>query len=220
MGKISVLFPSRGRPESLIAAVNSLRHNASSPAAVEILVAADPDDPATVEAAKVAKAWWWTAPERYGYARLHEYYNRLAAEAHGDWLLLWNDDATMLTQGWDQVIAAQDPAILWLGANHAPGACMFPAWPKAWTDATGHVSLSPHNDTWLQWLGQSLGLIRKIPVEMRHDRADVTGGHDDATYAEGRALIGPEGMVPGGIPDRDAIERDAEIIRALLAARS
>jgi hypothetical protein len=211
-------MPSRGRPTSLLAAINSLKWNACYPANVEVLVAADPGDQETVAVARIAKAWHWTAPERYGYARLHEYYNHLATLAHGDWLLVWNDDAIMVTEGWDEIIRAQDPAVLWLGANHHHTASMFPAWPRAWAVATGHVSPVPHNDTFLQHLGEVLGRLVKVPVEVRHDRADVTGANDDATYAEGRGRIGPDGMVDGydhGL-ERSTIMQDVPIIERLL----
>jgi hypothetical protein len=215
---VSVLMPSRGRPAALLAAINSLKWNACYPANVEVLVAADPDDQETVAVARIAKAWQWTAPERYGYARLHEYYNRLAGMAHGEWLLLWNDDAIMVTEGWDGIIRGQDPAVLWLGANHHHTASMFPAWPRAWAQATGHVSPVPHCDTFLQHLGEVLGLLVKVPVEVRHDRADVTGANDDATYAEGRGVIGPCGMVDGFDPqlERATIMQDVPIIQQLL----
>lgn len=213
---ISVLCPSRGREASLRESAASLLGRAADPGGVEVLAAVDPDDSDRYAAAGgPAGVRIWTAPERYGYARLHEYLNHLVTLASGDWLLNWNDDARMLTRGWDEVIAAQDPAVLWLQANHHPGASMFPAWPRAWAQALGHVSPVPHVDTYLQWLGEALGGLAKVPVEVLHDRADVTGNHDDATYREGRGRIGPHGMVPGGIPDREAVARDAETIRRL-----
>lgn len=216
---ISAIFPSRGRPESLIAAANSLKWNATAPSQVEVIIAADPDDPDTITAAKTAGVWHWTAPERWGYDRLHLYYNHLAGLAHGDWLLLWNDDATMQTQGWDRVIEEQDPAVLWLGANHHHGASMFPAWPKAWAEALGHVSPVAHCDTYLQYLGEGLGGLERVPVEVMHDRADVTGGHDDQTFAEGRGRIGPYGMVPGfdGAAVREQVVQDVLTIEKLRA---
>ena len=215
---ISVLCPSRGRPESLMLTARQLIDLAADRDQVEILVALDPDEyPASAAWDLPGQVRLWGAPQRYGYAGLQHYANHLLAMASPDatWLLNWNDDATMLTAGWDLVIRGQEPAILWSAANHNPGACMFPAWPAAWSRTLGHVSPVPHIDTYLQWLGEDLGLLRKIPVEVLHDRADLTGSHDDATYAQGRKRLGAEGMVPGGIPDRGAVARDAETIRQL-----
>jgi hypothetical protein len=59
-----------------------------------------------------------------------------------------------------------------------------------------------HPDTYIQGIGNELGRLRRIPVQILHDRADLTGFHGDDTYQEGRGLLGPEGMAPGW--DRDA----------------
>jgi hypothetical protein len=184
---ISVLLPSRGRAASLEATVRGLRDLARRPDLVEVLVAADPDD----EPTRTAQLGWpsrvWAAPERYGYGRLHEYVNRLAGLASGEWLLLWNDDAGMLTEKWDQVISSQPPAVLWPWTNDQPGCNVFPAWPRSWTRCLGHVSLSPHCDSWMQEIGHALGRQHRIPVRAWHDTFRLTGGHRDATYAESLA---------------------------------
>jgi hypothetical protein len=217
---ISLLCPTRGRPASLAVSVNGLLDLADTPSEVEVLIAVDPDDTGVYvgcEEGDGGKVWVWQAPERYGYRRLHEYYNALAAIASGEWLMIWNDDAVMLTSGWDTLIAAQPPGVLWMKANHCAGGNLFPAWPAAWTRALGHVSLSPHCDMWIQHLGQGLGCQRQVPVEILHDRKDVTGGHDDATYAEGRGPLGPNGTA-GPFPF-ELVRADVEVIRSLQAVR-
>lgn len=185
---ISVLLPSRGRPEALIESVASLRDNADDPDRVEVLVAVDADDPATRTAALVSSVTGITTfEERHGYSGLYHYVNELARKAMGDWLFLWNDDARMLTAGWDRIVHDQAPAVLWPHSNDIPTCNTFPLWPKAWTDLIGHVSLSPHCDSWIQYLGQTLGLHHRVPIQILHDRADLTGGHDDQTRAESLA---------------------------------
>lgn len=184
---ISVLLPSRGRPKALSETIDGLLGFADNPDRIQILVAADPDDEVTLGVSLPPTATVWTAPERYGYPRLHEYVNRLAALSHGDWLMLWNDDARILTRGWDTLIEAQAPAVLWPHSNDIPTCNTFPIWPRAWTDHLGHVSLSPHCDSWIQFLGQTIDRHERVDVEILHDRADLTGGHDDATRAESLA---------------------------------
>ncbi len=215
---ISVLLPSRGRPESLSASVDSLFRLAHTSARMEVLVAADPDDPGTQVAAAQAGARCWVAPERYGYTGLHRYVNELATLAGGEWCLLWNDDMRMRSLNWDLAIRGHRPAVLWPTANHAHHANIVPVWPRAWTDAIGHVSVTSHIDTYLQYLGEALGMHDRLPVEVLQARADHPGAHDDATFAEGRALIGPDGMVPGfdGPGVRAQVEADAMVIRRLL----
>lgn len=202
---ISVLIPSRHRPAGLAAATASLAESASGgPRAVEYLIAADPDDPDT---ARIAH---FTAPERWGYNQLHLYWNELARLASGEWLMLWNDDTLMRTRGWDQIIESHRPAILWPRLNHLPDGLQFPAWPRSWAGTLGYVSPCMHPDTYLQALGNHLGRLDHIPVEVFHDRPDVTGAAEDDTYRQGRKLLGPSGMIPG-------FDQNGEI-RAVVAA--
>ena len=96
--------------QSLAGSLASLESRRTGSSRVEYLVAHDPDDPPPYPPPPDAR--FWEAPERYGYQRLHEYYNALAAQARGDWLFIWNDDARMASEGWDEVIEAQEPAFL------------------------------------------------------------------------------------------------------------
>jgi hypothetical protein len=219
MPEVSVVFTSRGRPESLKAAIGSLLDHAVQPDDVEVIVAIDPDDLAYKESINLpSQARFWVAPERYGYNQLHVYLNELAVMALSPWCQWWNDDMRMQTRGWDEVISGHRPAILWPFANHVHHANIAPAWPRAWSDAIGHVSPTTHMDTYLQRLGEQLGRHDRVAIEVVHDRADVTGNHDDATYAEGRKLLGSEGMAPGfdAAAMHAQLDIDASIIRELL----
>ncbi len=197
MPDISVCFASRGRPDGLREAVSSLLDLAAEPDEIEIIVAVDPDDDSTHNIVKPPALQLWTAPERYGYTRLHEYLNRLAEFAAGDWMMWFSDDARMLTADWDRIILAQRPAVLWPYHNHLAAGNIFPAWPRAWSEAMGYVSPTAHMDVYMEWIGDALGRHDRIPVHVLHDRVDLTGNHNDATYAEGRKLLGSEGKVPG-----------------------
>jgi len=181
---ISVLLPSRGRPADLAKAADSLLTLAADPGAVEILAAADPDD----EAMTLARAWLprqiqvWTVPERFGYKRINEYFNALAALAKGEWLLLFNDDAAMLTPGWDAVIRGEAPGILWPEADYAPAINTFPVIPCAWVRHLGYVSLDQSADMWWYELGLRTETQRKIPVSIHHAHmcGDATANERDA----------------------------------------
>jgi len=184
---ISVLLPSRGRPASLAESIASLRNLAAHPDRVDVLVAADPDDPDTVTAADTCNATVWIAPTRYGYARLHEYVNTLASMSSTEWLLLWNDDARMLTRGWDARIEEARPGVLWPRHNGSPMLNVFPAVHRTFVETLGHFSLSPHCDSWVQDVATAVGAHHRIDVEVLHDRHDLTGGHDDQTYRDAQA---------------------------------
>jgi hypothetical protein len=191
---ISVLLASRGRPESLRRSIRGLLDTADQRDEVQVLVACDPDDPATYDAAVALPNpsgvnYTWIAPERYGYSRLYEYYNALAEHASGEWLLNWNDDAFMTTTGWDLQITDLPPEVLVadLHNSFSPGLCCFPAVRWEAVAALGAFCIdTPHIDSWWQEISRRSGTIRAIPAHVHHDRADLTGGHDDATYREGR----------------------------------
>lgn len=211
---ISVLLPSRGRPGPLAESIASLRDHAAHPERLEILVAADADDPETCSTAYRLDCRLVTFKHRHGYSGLHHYVNELARQASGEWLMLWNDDARILTEGWDLIVLAQEPGVLWPHSNDIPTCNTFPLWPREWTDRLGHVSLSPHCDSWIQYLGQTLGHHHRIPVQILHDRADLTGGHDDQTRAE--SLAGYR-TAEYGSPAMDAARAaDIATLRALI----
>jgi hypothetical protein len=161
---------------------------ADDPGRVSVLVAADPDDPDTAKAASASRAAHvFTAPRRYGYAQLHEYVNALAALASGEWLLLWNDDARMLTKGWDSRVTESKPGVLWPAHNDSPMLNIFPIVHQSIVTRLGHFSLSPHCDSWVQDIAHAAGIHRRVDVEVLHDRFDLTGGHDDQTRQEAAA---------------------------------
>lgn len=208
---IAVLLPSRGRVASLMDSVASLLDKAIAPERIQVVVAADPDDESTRKyACRMPNTSCWVAPERYGYGRLHLYFNALAdlflkSSAGPTWMLLWNDDARMLTQNWDDILRAQavlDPkmvvADLWVD-GHSPDLCTFPAVRKWAVAALGSFSpVTCHCDTWWQDIGRALGQIRPVPIKVDHQRFDLTGYHNDVTYREGQAqyrsaeFYGPE----------------------------
>lgn len=197
---ISVLLPTRGRVRQLQESMESLLFLAEAAWDVEIMLAVDPDDEATLYAMEYEEQpeqlHVWYAPERYGYKGLHHYINELAGRAHGEWLMLWNDDARMMTEDWDTIIeeaqrtVTPPGGVLWMMANHDQGGNLFPVWPRAWHTLMGYTSASPNNDVWISEIGRRLGVERRIPVRVFHDRADITGNNLDDTFNEGRAQMG------------------------------
>jgi hypothetical protein len=170
--------------------LSSLFGKATNPSQIEVLVAADPDDPATIEACRQADIYCWVAPERYGYSRLNEYFNRLADVASGEWLMLWNDDARMETISWDEKLLEAPPetmiADLWVD-GHSPDLCTFPVLRRHVLHKAGGVysPITCHCDTWWQDIGRRLGIIKPVDIQIDHQRSDLRPGmHADQTRAE------------------------------------
>ena len=182
---ISVLVPSRGRPELLKRSVNSLRATADNEG-LQVVVAADGDDPDTIlMAADLGVDCVVTS--RFGYEGLHKYYQKAADMATGNWLLVWNDDATMLTQGWDQEIEALPLNILVadIQTPHSP-LCCYPAIRRSVVKAYGRFSSdNPHVDTFWQDVGHATGSIYAVPVHADLEspvKPGQTHGYYDAPH--------------------------------------
>lgn len=174
---ISVLCPSRGNPELLARSVQSLRARAW--AEPEILIAADADDAATCRKALELTGRVHIS-ERAGYDRLHEYYQALAAVATGDWLLVWNDDAVMMTDGWDARIGELPPEayVADLASPHSP-LCCFPAVRREAVAALGKFSTAnPHVDTFWGDIAMASGTLRRVDVYVSCDSPVRNNPHD------------------------------------------
>lgn len=216
---ISVLLPSRGRVYSLLRSVHSLREHATLPDKLEILVGYDSDDQQTGQMAR-SQGCQAVEFQRQGYSKLHVYVNELTALAAGQWLLLWNDDATMLTSGWDSTVRLYDsrkPQVLSLSSTgFGHDLSCFPVVSAVLPQLLGHWSLSPHCDTWMQDIGREARCYQELPIEVYHDRFDLTGGHFDQTWREGQA--GYQSKDYYGPKLTEARKRDIAKVRAALRA--
>lgn len=194
--KISILLPTRKRTEAVIKSVGSLLSQAADPSQIELLIAYDDDD---TESQEFFSSTWFPfveqcgattkvfESERFGYLRLYKYVNMLAEQATGDWIMFWNDDALMLTENWDTEIVKNDG---YFGLLRMPCVTMehpfalFPIIPREWVSYFGKISPVNHSDWWIYNVTAPLARVKNIPVHVYHDRADVTGGNNDETFAE------------------------------------
>lgn len=177
---ISVLVPSRGRPELLQESIDSL-----GVGDFEILAYVDNDDPCLSEYMKVPTTYTLVG-KRHGYPGLNHYINDLCKIATGDWLFLWNDDALMKTPDWWKKVPETDkPEVINFDAN--PLNNLFPLVSRQVYETLGHFSLSPHNDSWVQDIANQVGIHTHVPgVEIYHRRMelnDKTKSETQAAYA-------------------------------------
>ena len=224
MKKISVLLATRSRPKMLENSIDSLLSNVSDSTNVEILLGVDNDDQDTIDFIqtedfqnKMQNTYNADVQailfDRLGYKNLHQYMNTLWGQASGEWLMLWNDDAIMQTQNWDLEIGKFDDEFVLLKfnqVNHVHPYALFPVIPTDWCRLIGNYSLNPQNDAWLNLIAKPLGIIRDIPVDVLHDRYDLTGNNNDEIfnsreYAEGNPEDPNDLMNENMIKTRDAI---------------
>lgn len=161
---ISVLLPTRDRADAVRDSAASLIANASCPENVEILVRIDDDDTAKYELPQQCRV---LTGERHGYRNLHRYFNEMAAQAQGEWLMLWNDDAMMETPGWDDKIRNAGSGLQVL--NPSGEMNVFPITHRSVYELLGHLSLQAHTDTWLQEVSRATQIERYLPLQIAHE---------------------------------------------------
>ena len=224
MKKISVLLATRGRPEMLDKSIDSLLSNISNTDNIEIMLGIDNDDQATLDfvqdeefQTKMQDTYNVDVQavlfDRLGYKNLHQYMNTLWGQASGEWLMLWNDDAIMDSKDWDLEIGKFDDQFALLKfnqVNHSHPYALFPVIPTDWCRLIGNFSLNSQNDAWLNLIAKPLGIIKDIPVDVVHDRFDLTGNNDDEIfrsreYAEGNPQDPNDLMNENMIKMRDAM---------------
>ena len=207
--RISIITPSRGRPDKLLRMARSAWARADGPAEVEIIVGVDPPDAenyrrAVMEeinsgdkdfchgmvlvmlppdvAGKVGKAWDWMWKNH----------------AYGDIALLGNDDIIFQTQGWDSKVYDAIESfpgrlgMVWCedginGGRHAA----FPFVSRQWIEIVGHFTPGifrfGYNDTWIFDVARRANLIRYLPeVTIEHLHFSAGKSPYDETYAAKR----------------------------------
>lgn len=177
--KISILCPSRGRPEIFERMVNSIVNNGTGRS--EILVYLDEDDPQRSAYPLTLVDEVVTGPSR----GLGKIWNQLARFAKGDLLMMANDDLVFITKEWDRRIIEtinetaprDDIFVAWAddGAPNSAGRCTFPIVSRSWFEVLGY--LAPEcfhflwHDTWVGDIGKRLGrtmFIADVLIEHRH----------------------------------------------------
>ena len=198
---IAILLPTRGRAEMLERSVQSLISMAKDPDQIQLMLAFDNDDEVgTKHFEQVVQPWLddnqvnYTAMsfEPLGYIRLNEYVNELARNSDARWLVFWNDDAVMETQDWDQEIMKWDGQfkLLAFRTHNLHPYSIFPIVPRKWLDLLGYLSPHQISDAWLSQQAYMLDIMERIPVEVLHDRHDLTGNNKDETFLNRPMLEG------------------------------
>jgi hypothetical protein len=206
MVRISVLIPSRGRPQLLLDAVNSLLDRAADPDNIDISVFLEYDELDLYSSVQYPEQVFMCSDKTVsGYTEMAKMWNELAHIADPDtWLLCFNDDAIMLTDDWDQIIADNsDKGLVLAGWDNSTtyGWPAFPVINRSVFEKLGHITRFCGLDSWMQRVHEMGGKsIPRIPIEINHRRAEL----DDATKREG---VGSE-TVAAACTDFDVTRRE------------
>jgi hypothetical protein len=178
---ISVLLPTRKRIKKAEASLRSLLANARDPSSIEICIAYDDDDAESHEYftglqwARFLDEFGSTAiilrTRRHGYTYLHEYLNELAPLSQGQWLFFWGDDATMLTENWDDHVRANQDfvGLLHFTAENMPMKCsILPLFHRDWIKLFGCVTPVNPADSWISDICIEAKARRVVPITVLH----------------------------------------------------
>jgi hypothetical protein len=116
----------------------------------------------------------------------------MAAWTNSDWIMIWNDDAVMKEQHWDEKIRQHDGQFKCLAFdthNHHPYS-IFPVIPIDWYRLLG--TLSPHQmiDAVVSQVSYMLDIMERTSIKVDHERFDLVDGEKDDTYSQRVMLEG------------------------------
>jgi hypothetical protein len=225
---ISVLVPSRGRPDEFTRMVKSLYDTAAFADRIEVVCWLDTDDPAF--------GTYWTMtdwPIKYlhgGRKLLSECWNTCADQASGEILMHAGDDLTFNTDGWDwhvQNAFNQIPDRIGLVygndlSTNFPDLATHGFVHRNWVEAVGYF-LPPlfscdWNDVWLTEVAQKIGRAFPLPeVVIEHWHYTFGKAERDQTHADREDRGAADDVV--GLFKRTANDRasDAQKLLAVMA---
>ncbi|HLG91083.1 MAG TPA: NAD(P)-binding domain-containing protein, partial [Candidatus Saccharimonadales bacterium] len=222
---ISILLPSRGRPNELLVALKSLDLPKYDK---EALIWLDKDDPKLGRYQEVLK----NDPnvrvfirERVGYINGHLMLNFLAEQAKYDWYFFFNDDAYMDNPDWSDIlkdfVQQFDPTVepvainIWGQGNKAN---LFPIVSRKYVDVCGHFSMGTANDDWVRIISMRAGIDHQLygikPKHRKYGQDETKGDLQDDTYQDAEAARAKHGHEwnPRRGPGRHILDDDVRRI--------
>lgn len=227
MRKISIIHPSRSRPELAEDTCRKWLSNAANPENIEYIFSIDADDPKTDDYLLMFKVWF--AQEVTVWIGLNgsavNAINNAVKEATGDILIVVSDDFSC-PKKWDTellkhigdrtdfVAKTQDGLQNWL--------ITLPIMDREYYNRLGYIYNPDYNhlfcDTEMTVVGDLLGKTINIPILFPHRHHTQPGGipkdevskKNDATWAQGQAVFLnrarkvfglPAELVKGGVKD-------------------
>lgn len=185
---ISLLVPSRGRPDSLCRLLNSIERTTWGE--WEIVVRLDTDDPRAGEYPLGPRLRQLRGPRTV----LSRCWNECAEAASGDVLWHGGDDVVFRTLGWDEIVCGGFPAD---GIAFVHGHDLSPNghWlgthgflTREWVEIVGRF-VPPHfasdyNDLWLVEVADAIDRHVYVPIVTEHMHPDFGKGPRDQTHLE------------------------------------
>jgi len=204
--KISILTPTRNRPNNCERFIKSIYNTSANRNNVELLFYVDDDDPALNSYLSLDKHCQTEYPDFYRIQFIKGEpksvsisWNDMAEQCKGDVLIMGNDDLVYATDGWDYILEQElkkfnedNVYVAWFedkinGEKH----CAFPIISREWYECLGRFTPGcfnfGYNDTWIFEVGKLLDRCHFIPsVVVEHLHFSTGKSQMDDTYARNR----------------------------------
>ena len=126
---ISVLLPSRKRPDLLMRCIKSIVDTADNPETFEICLRLHRDDEETIrrlpEILSLCTVRVIIGLQHGGYRDLSWFYQEAAAISRGNWIWVMNDDVVSVTKGWDTMVHSQPDNVIVMPSRHKLGGSTY-----------------------------------------------------------------------------------------------
>jgi hypothetical protein len=110
---------------------------------------------------------------RYKYIELHKYVNEMCEKTTGEFIVWFNDDCVIETEGWDEIIEKYTGKIVCFYPNNKEtgGGNIFPIISRKIYEILGHFSLSQQVDSWQSDVGSRADIeVRMNNLVFIHNR--------------------------------------------------
>ncbi len=187
---ISILCPTRGRPDEFKRMSDSAFDLATHPRQVELIAYHDEDD--TSGYYGLQRVQWVFGPRIV----LSEMWNACYRMSRGDILMHCGDDIVFRTPGWDTIVreafaASEDKILLVHGDDMSPNTDALATHGflhRRWVEAVGYfvppLFSSDWNDVWLTDVADQIGRRVKVDIVTEHMHYQWEKATYDDTYRE------------------------------------
>lgn len=187
---ISVLLPSRNRPDQLQRLVDSIHTTASK--YVEVVVYVDDDEPQIEQYDSIPDIHLVQGPR----ITLSDMWNECWKQATSEIFMQCGDDIIFRTQGWDDKVRAEFKSvpdrILFVHGDDGGGKGTWFGTHgfvhREWTDTIGYFTpplfSSDYSDAWLNEIANMLGRRRYVDIYTEHMHPGFGKGEWDQTHQE------------------------------------
>ncbi len=225
---ISILMPSRGRPDGMMRAVRTALQTATYPRHLEIIVYLDEDDPQVFVYGAMLEA----VPQLsyvFGARRLlSECWNLCYGVSKGEIIMHCGDDLTFDTPGWDVMVrdafdAVPDKILFAYGNDLGPHGETFGTHGfvhRRWIDTVGYflppLFSSDWNDVWLNEVAKMIQRHKLLPFVTEHHHYTFGKAERDETHAEREERGARDGVVSLYKRTQKDREDDAAKLKAVM----